>query len=162
MCNFLTDLMKKLYLDMATKITSFRKDAKVAEKTVVRLFLQVFPEGLAVFSGSNNVGYYRLSDEHMIKPPDMMNFVISPKFALFLKLKGRCTSAKLKVTSVRKCSLYLTEDLVTEYVKKNNEDNIQQKIEKLFNKIHVYEIRDICPAILNMISSNPEKIEEVR
>ena len=161
-CDFLTDLMKMLYLDMATKMTSFRKDATVAEKTVVRLFLQVFPEGLAVFSGSNNVGYYRLSDEQVMKPSDMMNFVTSPKFVLFLKLKARCTSTKLEVPSARKNSMYLTEDLVTEYVKKKDNDNIKQKIEKLFNKIRIYEVRNICPAILNKISSNPEKIQEVR
>ena len=154
-------MMKTLYLDTATEMTSFRRDTKVAEKTVVKLFLQVFPEGLAVHSGSNHVGYYRLSDGQMIKPPDTMNIVTPPKFVLSFKLEGRRTSAKLKVNAVKKCSLYPTEDLVMEYVKNNDKDNIKRNIEKLFNKIHVYEIRDICPAILNKISSNPEKIQKV-
>ena len=136
-------MIRNLYLGMATKMTSFRKDTKAAEKTAVTLFLEAFPEGLAIYSGSDRVGYYRLSDEQMSKPSDMMNFVTSPKFALFFKLKGRSTSAKLKVTAVRKYSLYLTEDLVMEYVKKNDKDNIKQKIEKLFNRMHIYEIRDI-------------------
>ena len=162
MCNFVTDVMRNLYLDMATKMTSFRKDTKAAEKTAVTLFLEAFPEGLAVYSGSDRVGYYRLSDEQMSKPPDMMNFVTSPKFALSFELKGRSTSAKLKVTAVRKYSLYLTEDLVMEYVKKNDKDNIKQKIEKLFNRIHIYEIRDICPAILNKIADDHGKMQEVR
>ena len=153
--------MKRLYLDMAIKMTNFRKDTKAAEKTVVKLFLNVFSEGLAVYSGSNRFGYYRLSDERSMIPMDMMNFTTLPKFTVFFNIKERHTPTKVKTSPTKQWSMYLTEDLVTGYLKNNKLDHTKLDIYRLFNRIHIYSVDHVLPTVLNRILIDPKKFQNL-
>ena len=153
--------MKKLRSDAAMEKTMFRRDTKAAEKCVVQLFLGEFADGLAVYSGSHHFGYVRLSDKQRIRPADVQSFTSPPKYALFFKIKGCCTSQKTKLSSSRKCTLYLIEHIVMEQVKKSeNSEFINRRIDSLFNKVRVCEIRDICPGIMTKLFATYERVCE--
>ena len=160
-CNFVTDAIKKLHPDAAIERAMFRRDTKAAEKCVTQLFLEEFSDGLSVYSGSHHVGYVRLSDRQKIRPPDVKGFITPPKYALFFKIRGGCTSEKTRHSATRKCTLYLMEVIVMEHVKKSeNPDFTKHMIDNLFNKILVAEVRDICPGIMTKLFGTHKRVCE--
>ncbi len=154
--DFVTKIHRKLNPSADDNVSlAFDRSMSVetVERCLVRLFLESFINGLAVFSGSTHCGYLKVTGA-VVKATDAIPSP-APKFALFFKLRRppspTCGGATCKVT------LFVPEDLAREHVETRDTGFTEGAVEKLYNSAHVCTVK-VPAMLLKRLFGHPEGV----